>query len=151
MSRIITYGTFDLFHIGHLKLLSRCKALGTSLYVGVSTDEFNSIKGKVCAVKYEDRAEIVQCCKYVDYVFPEISWDQKYNDIIKYGISTIVMGDDWTGKFDHLETLCNVIYLPRTPNVSTTDIKDFVSKIKSERKLGIYSALDNIRQLIDEA
>ena len=124
MKRVITYGTFDLFHYGHLNLLRRAKALGDYLIVAVSTDEFNTLKGKKCYFPYEIRKQIVETIRYVDLVIPEDSWDQKEDDIKRYAIDTFVMGDDWKGKFDELKTQCDVVYLPRTDGVSTTQIKD---------------------------
>lgn len=124
MKRVITYGTFDLFHYGHLNLLRRAKALGDYLIVAVSTDEFNTLKGKKCYFPYEIRKQIVEAIRYVDLVIPEDSWNQKKDDIKRYAIDTFVMGDDWKGKFDELKTQCDVVYLPRTDGVSTTQIKD---------------------------
>lgn len=123
MKKVITYGTFDLFHIGHLRILERAKSLGEYLIVAVSTDEFNAIKGKNCMYPYEHRAQIVEAIKYVDKVIPEIEWEQKAKDIRDHQINVIVMGDDWVGKFDELKTQCEVVYLQRTPNISTTQIK----------------------------
>ncbi|MFX1410734.1 MAG: glycerol-3-phosphate cytidylyltransferase [Promethearchaeota archaeon] len=123
MMNVITYGTFDLFHYGHLRLLKRAKELGDKLIVAVSSDEFNKIKGKDCVYSYEHRSKIVEAIKYVDKVIPERSWEQKRNDIKKYHIDIFVMGDDWKGKFDDLKDLCKVVYLPRTPGISTTDLK----------------------------
>lgn len=120
---VITYGTFDLFHVGHLRLLKRLRALGDELYVGISTDEFNAIKGKTSVIAFEDRVEIVQGLRCVDMVFGEENWDQKPLDIAKYGAAIFGMGDDWAGKFDDLKALCDVIYLPRTEGISTTQIK----------------------------
>ena len=118
---VITYGTYDLLHIGHISLLKRCKAFGTRLIVGLSTDEFNSaMKSKTTIQGYQERKEILESIRYVDLVIPEQSWDQKEEDIERYNISTFIMGDDWKGKFDHLKTKCEVIYLPRTEGISTT-------------------------------
>lgn len=123
MKKVITYGTFDLFHIGHLNILKRAKELGDYLVVAVSSDEFNEIKGKVCKIKDKDRMEIVKAIRYVDEVILEESWDQKRRDIQEHDIDIFVMGDDWEGKFDDLKDLCEVIYLPRTKGISTTMIK----------------------------
>ena len=123
MKRVITYGTFDLFHIGHLNLLKRAKALGDYLIVAVSSDEFNLQKGKVCKIKDTDRMQIVEAIKYVDQVIPETSWDQKIEDVKKYDVDVFVMGDDWKGQFDFLKEECDVVYLTRTPEISTTQIK----------------------------
>lgn len=120
---IITYGTFDLFHIGHLKILNRLACLGDFLIVGVSTDDFNALKGKETIIPYSDRAEIVKNIKSVDLVLPESSWDQKIYDIKKYHVDVFGMGDDWKGKFDFLSDYCEVVYLSRTPGISSTFIK----------------------------
>ncbi len=134
---VITYGTFDLFHIGHLKLLERCKALGASLTVAVSTDEFNSkSKNKITAQPCSERMQIVEAIKYVDRVIPESCWEQKRDDVIKYNIDVFVIGDDWRGKFDFLEDLCQVVYLPRTDGISTTERKQqIVSKFSDESEI----------------
>ncbi|MFX1766408.1 adenylyltransferase/cytidyltransferase family protein [Paraburkholderia sp. A1RI-2L] len=125
---VITYGTFDLFHIGHLKLLTRLRALGDRLVVGVSTDEFNAVKGKRTTIPYIDRAAIVAALSVVDAVFPEDNWDQKRTDIARFGAHVFGMGDDWKGRFDDLGDICEVVYLPRTPDVSTTEIRAQVRK-----------------------
>ena len=123
MKKVITYGTFDLFHIGHLNLLRRAKELGDHLTVVVSSDEFNNIKGKKTVVPFENRAEIVKAIKYVDEVIREDSWDQKIDDIKNNNIDIFVMGHDWEGKFDELKEYCDVVYLPRTDGISTTILK----------------------------
>lgn len=123
MIKILTYGTFDLLHEGHIKLFKRAKALGDCLIVGLSTDEFNNIKGKKSYYKYDKRKIMVENSQYVDLVIPECTWEQKILDIKKYEIDIFVMGDDWKGKFDYLNEYCDVIYFPRTPNISTTLIK----------------------------
>lgn len=123
MTRVLTYGTFDTFHWGHMLLLQRARALGDWLGVGLSTDEFNAIKGKTSLLDYKQREEILRGVKYVDFIFPENSWEQKREDIIKYKIDIFVIGDDWRGKFDDLSDLCQVVYLPRTPMISSTLIK----------------------------
>ncbi len=120
---MVTYGTFDLFHIGHLRLLERAKQYADTLIVFVSSNEFNQQKGKQCLFPYEQRAEIIAACRYVDKVFPEHCWEQKITDIKKLGASTFVMGDDWQGEFDFLKPYCDVVYLPRTSCVSSTHIK----------------------------
>ena len=125
---IITYGTFDMFHIGHLNLLQRAKKLGDRLIVAVSTDEFNSIKGKKTLIPFEQRALIVQNIKCVDMVISEKNWEQKIDDIKKYNVDIFAMGDDWQGKFDFLKDYCEVIYLPRTQNISTTELKKELNK-----------------------
>ena len=124
MKTVITYGTFDLFHIGHLNLLKRAKKLGDYLIVAVSSDAFNRVKGKICCIPDYERMEIVEAIKYVDKVIPENSWEQKVDDIKKYNVDVFVMGDDWRGKFDDLKKYCEVVYLPRTEGISTTQIKD---------------------------
>jgi len=126
MTTVLTYGTFDLFHIGHLRLLQRLSALGSTLVVGVSTDGFNATKGKHTVVPYADRAAIVAGIRGVDEVIPEHSWDQKPDDIQKHGVGLFVMGSDWEGKFDDLAALCEVRYLPRTEGVSSTEIKSML-------------------------
>lgn len=120
---VLTYGTFDMFHIGHLNLLNRLKSLGDKLIVAVSTDEFNSIKGKKTLIPFEQRALIVQNIKCVDMVISEENWEQKIYDIKKYNVDIFAMGNDWQGKFDFLKDYCEVIYLPRTQNISTTELK----------------------------
>lgn len=124
MKKVLTYGTFDLLHHGHIRLLERAKALGDHLTVAISTDAFNLGKGKVCAYSYEERAHIVEAIKYVDRVIPETSWDQKISDVQEYDIDIFVIGDDWKGKFDFLKDYCEVVYLPRTEGISTTEIKN---------------------------
>lgn len=120
----ITYGTFDLFHVGHLNLLKRIKSMCSNLIVAVSTDEFNKLKGKNCVIPYEQRAAIVAGIKYVDKVIPEDNWEQKITDVEKYNVDCFVMGNDWEGKFDYLKEKCEVIYLPRTDGISTTELKE---------------------------
>lgn len=124
MKTVLTYGTFDLFHVGHVNLLQRAKALGDKLIVGVSTDEFNfNEKNKTTIVPFEHRVKVLESCRHVDLVVPEHSWQQKVDDIQKYQVDVFVMGDDWNGKFDDLKTYCDVIYLSRTRNISSTAIK----------------------------
>ncbi len=125
---VLTYGTFDMFHIGHLNLLNRLKSLGDKLIVAVSTDEFNSIKGKKTLIPFEQRALIVQNIKCVDMVISEENWEQKIDDIKKYNVDIFAMGDDWKGKFDFLKDYCEVVYLPRTQNISTTELKKELNK-----------------------
>ena len=125
---VLTYGTFDMFHIGHLNLLNRLKSLGDKLIVAVSTDEFNSIKGKKTLIPFDQRALIVQNIKCVDMVISEKNWEQKIDDIKKYNVDIFAMGDDWKGKFDFLKDYCEVIYLPRTQNISTTELKKELNK-----------------------
>lgn len=125
MKRVLTYGTFDLLHYGHINLLRRAKALGDYLVVGLSTDEFNlNEKNKRSYFSYEERKMLLEAIRYVDLVIPECSWDQKAIDVEKYHIDTFVIGDDWEGKFDFLKLQCEVVYLPRTPEISSTKIKE---------------------------
>lgn len=132
MKRVITYGTFDLLHYGHINILKRAKEYGDYLIVALSTDEFNALKGKKCYFTYEQRKKLVEAVRYVDLVIPETCWEQKVNDVKEYHIDTFVMGDDWAGKFDFLkETGVEVIYLPRTPEISTTQIKN---QLKEDKK-----------------
>lgn len=123
MKRIITYGTFDLLHYGHINILKRAKQLGDYLIVAISTNEFNEVKGKKCYFSYEERKKLVESIRYVDLVIPEDSWEQKIEDVKKYNVDTFIIGDDWEGKFDYLKEHCEVVYLPRTPEISTTKIK----------------------------
>ena len=125
MKKVLTYGTFDLLHIGHVNILKRSKELGDYLVVAVSTDEFNAIKGKKSYFSYEDRKQIVEAVKYVDEVIPEETWEQKIDDIKKHDIDVVVMGGDWAGsdKFEYLKEYAEVVYLPRTEGISTTRIK----------------------------
>ena len=125
MKRVITYGTFDLLHYGHINLLKRAKALGDYLIVAVSTDEFNwHEKGKKCYFNYEQRKSLVEAVRYVDLVIPENNWEQKVSDVHEYHIDTFVIGDDWNGKFDFLKDEgIEVVYLSRTPEISSSQIK----------------------------
>lgn len=125
MKRVITYGTFDLLHYGHINLLRRAKELGDYLIVALSTDEFNQTeKNKICYFSYEQRKTLLEAIRYVDLVIPESNWDQKRTDVKEYHIDTFVIGDDWKGKFDFLsEEGVDVVYLSRTPEISTTQIK----------------------------
>ena len=123
MKRVITYGTFDLLHYGHINLLRRAKELGDYLIVALSTNKFNRIKGKECYFSYEERKKLLEAIRYVDLVIPESSWEQKIDDIKKYEVDVFVIGDDWKGKFDYLKDYCEVVYLERTPEISTTKIK----------------------------
>ena len=130
MKRVITYGTFDLLHYGHINLLKRAKAHGDYLIVALSTDEFNSSKkSKKCYFSYEERKALLEAIRYVDLVIPEENWEQKRSDMHEYHIDTFVMGNDWEGKFDFLkEEGVEVVYLPRTPEISTTKIKEDLNK-----------------------
>ncbi len=124
MKRVITYGTFDLLHYGHINLLQRAKQLGDYLIVALSTNEFNEKKGKKCYFSYEIRKKLLESIRYVDLVIPENDWQQKIKDVRLYGVDIFVMGNDWTGKFDFLKDYCEVVYLARTPEISTTKIKN---------------------------
>ena len=129
MKRILTYGTYDLLHYGHINLLKRAKALGDYLIVALSTDEFNEIKGKKAYHNYETRKMMLEAIRYVDLVIPENNWEQKLDDVKKYEVDVVVMGSDWenSDKFDYLKDYCEVVYLPRTEGVSTTLIKQELS------------------------
>lgn len=130
MRRVITYGTFDLLHYGHINLLRRAKELGDYLIVALSTDDFNNIeKKKKCYFNYEQRKQLLESIRYVDLVIPEENWEQKVSDMKEYHVDTFVMGDDWKGKFDYLkDTGVDVVYLERTPEISTTQIKQDLNK-----------------------
>ena len=124
MKKVITYGTFDLLHYGHINLLRRAKEQGDYLIVALSTDEFNwNEKQKKCYFTYDQRKKLLEAIRYVDLVIPEENWEQKVSDVQEFRVDTFVMGDDWAGKFDFLKDYCEVIYLPRTPEISTTQIK----------------------------
>ncbi len=126
MKRILTYGTFDLLHYGHIRLLKRAKALGDYLIVAVSTEEFNELKGKKTYHNYETRKKMLEAIRYVDLVIPEENWEQKINDVREFHVDTVVMGSDWAGsdKFEYLNDYCEVVYLDRTEGISTTKIKE---------------------------
>ena len=123
---VLTYGTFDLLHYGHLEILRRASLLGDKLIVGVSTDKFNEIKGKTCVLPYQKRKELIESLDYVDKVIPENNWNQKVTDIQDNDIDIFVMGDDWEGKFDKLKDFCKVIYLPRTKGISSTKLRSIL-------------------------
>lgn len=146
---VLTYGTFDLFHIGHLRLIERLAALGDRLIVGVSTDEFNAGKGKKSVVSYDDRAAIVGAIRGVDLVIPERSWEQKRSDIVEHGVDVFVMGDDWSGKFDDLSDVCEVKYLPRTSGVSSTDIKEMLRTLDPIHIEEMQTALGTLTRLLE--
>jgi len=130
MKKVITYGTFDLFHVGHLNLLKRAKALGDYLVVAVSSDEFNALKGKKAYHSLQDRVAILRAIEFVDEVIVENGWEQKAKDIKQHNIDVFVMGDDWKGQFDHLDELCEVVYLSRTDGISTTKIKNDLKEVR---------------------
>ena len=127
MIKVITYGTFDLFHFGHLELLRRAKELGDHLVVAVSTDKFNVTKGKKCVYNYEHRSKIVAAIKYVDRVIPEKNWEQKRKDILANNIHIFTIGDDWRGKFDELSDICKIVYIERTKGISTSNLKENIA------------------------
>ena len=128
MKKVITYGTYDLLHVGHINLLRRAKEMGDYLLVVLSTDEFNTLKHKTAYHPYEDRKTILEAICYVDEVIPENSWDQKIKDVQENDIDIFVMGHDWEGQFDFLKEYCQVVYLPRTEGISTTKIKEDLQK-----------------------
>ena len=133
MKKIITYGTFDLLHYGHINLLRRAKELGDYLIVALSTDEFNlNEKNKQCYFSYEQRKKLLEAIRYVDLVIPEENWKQKISDIKEFRVDTFVIGDDWEGKFDYLKEHCEVVYLSRTPEISTTQIKNELKEASNE-------------------
>jgi len=123
MKKVITYGTYDLLHVGHINLLRRAKELGDYLIVVLSTDEFNAVKHKTAYHPYEARKQILEAIRYVDEVIPEYNWEQKISDVVDNQVDVFVMGDDWKGQFDFLKDYCEVVYLPRTEGISTTKIK----------------------------
>ena len=127
MKKVITYGTYDLLHVGHINLLRRAKEQGDYLLVVLSSDEFNEIKHKTAYHSYEDRKVILEAIKYVDEVIPEYTWEQKKSDVVDNNIDVFVMGNDWEGQFDFLKEYCEVVYLPRTERISTTKIKQDLS------------------------
>lgn len=150
MKKILTYGTFDLFHVGHVRLLKRLAALGDHLTVGCSTDAFNDRKNKKSVFSYAERAEILEACKYVDAVLPEEDWAQKVDDVKAHSIDVFAMGDDWAGKFDFLQDHTQVIYLPRTEGVSTTQIKDIVGSVKADKRQQILNAAASLNVLLND-
>ncbi len=135
MTRVLTYGTFDLLHYGHIEILRRAKALGDYLVVALSTDEFNEQKNKIAYHDYETRKKMLEAIRYVDLVIPEDKWEQKESDVKDYHIDIVVMGSDWAGaeKFDYFKEFCEVVYLERTPDVSTTKIKDELALSEAEK------------------
>lgn len=148
MRTILTYGTFDLLHVGHVNLLSRAFALGDRLVVGLSTDEFNkNMKDKTTVVPYVDRRLILMQMRCVDQVIPETCWTQKPSDIQKYNITEFVMGHDWQGRFDYLSRYCKVTYLPRTEKVSTTLIKRHVRNGSQEQVAACHQNINNKEML----
>lgn len=140
MKRILTYGTFDLLHYGHIRLLKRAKELGDYLIVALSTDEFNELKGKKAYHDYETRKKMLEAIRYVDLVIPEENWEQKISDVKNYHVDVVVMGSDWAGsdRFDYLKDYCELIYLDRTEGISTTKIK---------KELGLQKPVNNVNQI----
>lgn len=132
MKTVITYGTFDLMHYGHIEILRRAHELtdGGKLIVAVSSDEFNALKGKKSHMSFEKRKRFVEAIRYVDEVIPEENWEQKKTDVKKYNVDIFVMGNDWEGKFDELKELCQVVYLERTPSISSTAIKRIIAELE---------------------
>jgi len=147
---VLTYGTFDLFHIGHLNILRRLKACGDKLIVGVSTTEFNAVKGKTPVVPFEQRMEIVRAIRYVDEAIPERNWEQKRLDIAKYDVDVFGIGEDWRGKFDDLEDKVEVVYLPRTEGISTTEMKRVLSAFDVHHVEELKKTLDSLSQIVKE-
>jgi len=143
---IITYGTFDMLHKWHINILKRAKELWDYLIVWISSDEFNKIKDKTSFYSYEERKYLLEAIKYVDKVIPENHWEQKVEDIEKYDIDTFVMWNDWEGKFDELKEFCNVKYLERTPDISTTQLKWVLKSINSESIDKIEDVLDALKE-----
>ncbi len=133
MKKVITYGTYDLLHPGHVNLLRRARALGDHLTVALSTDGFNALKAKQAFYTYEERKLVLEAVRYVDAVIPEDTWEQKRADVVAHGIHVFVMGDDWAGRFDDLAALCEVVYLPRTEGISTTQIRSELGEGQSQR------------------
>ena len=128
MKKVITYGTFDVLHYGHIRLLKRAKELGDYLIVALSTDEFNALKGKKSFYPYEIRKELLQSSKYVDHISPDKNWEQKISDVQKYNIDVFVIGSDWRGKFDSLKEYCEVVYLERTDGISSTKVRNEIQQ-----------------------
>ena len=145
--RVITYGTFDMFHVGHLELLKRLKSYGDELIVAVSTDAFNEIKGKKTIIPYTQRAQIVEAIKYVDRVIPEEHWEQKSEDISQYDIDLFIMGDDWSGKFDFLKEQCEVLYLPRTEGISSSQLKNTLNTLSAINLEEINQAFEILKRI----
>lgn len=134
MKRVITYGTFDLLHYGHINLLKKARSLGDYLIVAISTDQFNkNMKNKICIQTYEERKMIVESLRFVDLVIPERSWEQKIDDIKTYNIDIFCIGSDWIGKFDFLKEYCDVVYLKRTEGISTTMRKGQVIQLYNRK------------------
>ncbi|NVJ64135.1 MAG: adenylyltransferase/cytidyltransferase family protein [Flavobacteriaceae bacterium] len=150
MTTVVTYGTFDLFHIGHVRLLKRLKALGDRLVIGLSSDEFNEVKGKQVIIPYADRREILLSCQYVDDVFQENTWEQKRDDLLREKADIFAMGDDWAGKFDDLQDIVKVLYLPRTQDVSTTELKTVIKEINDEKLHEVRNVAWHLNDLLNK-
>lgn len=146
---IITYGTFDLFHTGHLRLLERLRAMGDRLVVGVSTDEFNTNKGKKTVIPFADRIEIIRGLRCVDLAFAETCWEQKVSDIKQHNVEILGMGDDWLDKFDDISELCEVVYLPRTEGISSTQIRNSLKILSVEHVNELKQALDLMSAIVE--
>ncbi len=144
---VITYGTFDMLHIGHVLLFERLREMGDRLVVAVSTDEFNKTKGKSSLISFEHRKRIVESIRYVDVVIPETSWEQKVTDIRDYAVDIFAIGEDWRGEFDFLKEYCEVSYLTRTPDVSSTELKHALSCFSSVNREDLVQAFDVIETL----
>ena len=140
MKRVLTYGTFDLLHYGHIEILRRAKALGDYLIVALSTDEFNEVKHKKAYHNYETRKKMLEAIRYVDLVIPDENWEQKISDVKEYKADIVVMGSDWANsdKFDYLKEYCELVFLPRTEGISTTKIK---------KDLGLQQPINGIDQI----
>lgn len=147
MKTVITYWTFDILHKWHINILKRAKELWDYLIVWISSDNFNNIKNKKSFYSFEERKFILESIKYVDKVIPEENWEQKIEDIKKYDVDIFVMWDDWEGKFNSLKEYCEVTYLPRTPNISTTELKWVVKNLNNENIENIEKALEWIKEL----
>jgi len=144
---VITYGTFDMFHIGHLRLLKRMRELGERVIVAVSTDEFNARKGKRALIPYAERREIIEALTCVDQVIAETSWEQKVEDIHHYGVDVFVMGGDWRGRFDDLKGYCEVVYLERTSGISSSELKQALGRLLEAQRIDVPSDLEMIEGL----
>lgn len=145
---ILTYGTFDLFHFGHLRLFERLASAGYRLGVGVSTDDFNIIKGKEAVVPFRERLSIVESIRHVDFAFPEETWEQKELDIRRYGAAALAMGSDWVGKFDDLP--CEVVYLERTSGISSTALREAITAIVNDSSPAAPAEVERLRRLLGD-
>lgn len=147
MTTVVTYGTFDLFHVGHVRLLRRLRELGDRLVVGLSTDEFNEVKGKKVIIPFSDRKEILLSCKYVDDVFEEKCWEQKREDLTRESADIFAIGDDWSGRFDELEDIVRVLYIPRTKDISTTELKTVLRQFDEDKISEIKNVTSHLLEL----